>query len=152
MTLKQVDFYLISNQVSNAEYKLASRLANKLARLQQRALVVTDTAQSSEQLDQIMWSFSDSSFVAHDRIIEGTAVDPFSNIHISEISSYSNEPHTPDYDVLINLCGAVPVFNHHFTRIAEIVPDDENAKAQARHRFKTYKEEGFEVKTHSIEL
>ena len=30
--MKQVDFYLISNQVNNAKFKLASRLANKIQR------------------------------------------------------------------------------------------------------------------------
>ena len=35
--MKQVDFYLISNRVNQAKFKLASRLANKLQRLDQRA-------------------------------------------------------------------------------------------------------------------
>jgi len=46
----------------------------------------------------------------------------------------------------------VPIFNHHFSRIAEIVEQDEQSKTAARVRFKRYQTEGFEIKTHQIEL
>ena len=68
--MKQVDFYLISNRVSNAKYKLASRLANKLQRMKQSSLVITDNAEATTELDKVMWSFSDASFLAHEPLTE----------------------------------------------------------------------------------
>lgn len=153
--MKQVDFYLISNQVADARYKLASRLSNKLARQDNTALVITDSADTSQNLDDIMWSISGTSFVAHDRLGSVEAIKtkpPLSKIHIAEADNVTADNFVLKYDVLINLATEIPAYSHHFDRIAEIVEADETAKSQARLRFKSYRDEGFELKTHNIEL
>jgi len=147
--IKQVDFYLISNQVQNGKYKLASRLSNKLQRLKQSALIITDNKDATIELDNIMWSFSDTSFLAHDRIAND---QHHSTIQIGDASQASPKLFEKDYNVLINISFDVPIFNHHFTRIAEIVEADEQSKTAARVRYKRYQTEGFEIKTHNIEL
>ncbi len=147
--MKQVDFYLISNRVDDAKYKLASRLANKLQRMQQTCLVVTDDVEATAQLDKVMWSFSDTSFLAHEHFTEG---EPASLVHIGGRNEVSASVLERNHDVLINLSSEVPMFNHHFTRIAEIVEADEDSKNAARVRYKLYQGEGFELKMHNIEL
>jgi len=146
--MKQVDFYLISNQVKDAKYKLTSRLCNKLLRLEQSSLIVTDNEAATRQLDRVMWSFSDTSFLAHDRLEENSSA----SVQIGEHNAVSSTVLETPRDVLINLSSDVPLFNHHFTRIAEIVDADEGSKQAARTRYKRYKAEGFEIKTHPIEL
>jgi len=148
--MKQVDFYLISNKINDAKYKLASRLANKLQRLQQRTLVITDSAESTAHLDKVMWSFSDTSFLAHDHI--GATDNVGAPVVIGEHNKVSPDMLENPHDVLINLAADIPLFNHHFARIAEIVEQDEMAKKSARVRYKRYQDEGFEIKTHPIEL
>jgi len=145
---KQVDFYLISNQVTDAKLKFASRLCNKIQRMDKKTLVVTDSVETTEQLDQMLWSFSDTSFVAHEQLSE----EALSSIQIGERIQVDNPVLEHGYDVLISLCKEVPVFSHHFARVAEIVEASEDDKAAARARFKNYKDEGFELKTHDIEL
>jgi len=147
--MKQVDFYLINNQVNNAKYKLASRLANKIQRSNLRALVVTDDESSAQILDKVMWTFNDASFLAHDDLSEKK---PPSNVHIGPHNTVSQAVLERKYDVLINLSSDIPMFNHHFERIAEIVEANDNAKAAGRTRYKSYKTEGFELKMHNIEL
>lgn len=147
--MKQVDFYLINNQVNNAKYKLASRLANKLQRSDMRALVVTDSSEQTNTLDQTMWSFNDTSFLAHDDLSDQ---NPASNVHIGAHNTVSQAVLSRDYDVLINLASDIPMFNHHFERVAEIVEADESSKSAGRARYKSYKTEGFEIKMHKIEL
>ena len=148
--MKQVDFYLISNQVGNAKFKLASRLTNKLQRMQQRTLIVTNNSSETDKLDEVMWSFSDASFLAHDKLNAQSSSS--TSAQIGDQSLVSAEILEQDFDVLINLSDQVPVFNHHFTRIAEIVEQNADAKAVARTRYKRYQSEGFELKTHDIEL
>ena len=145
---KQVDFYLISNQVTDAKLKFASRLCNKIQRLDKKTLVVTDSVAITEQLDDMLWSFSDTSFVAHEQITD----EALSSIQIGEHIQVDQQVLARGYGVLINLCEEVPVFSHHFDRVAEIVDPSDSDKAAARARFKSYKEEGFELKTHNIEL
>ena len=146
--MKKVDFYLISNQVADARFKLASRLSNKLLRLEQKTLVVTEDQQQCENLSRIMWSFSDTSFVAHERLSQDSAS---CNINISSITDVKIESKA-NFDVLINLSNIMPNFNQHFSRIAEIVEFDEPVKKLARQRYKIYQENGFELDTHTIEL
>lgn len=151
--MKQVDFYLISNQVNDAKYKLASRLSNKLLRIGQSALVITDNETATTELDRVMWSFSDTSFVAHERIDQVPKDETFSsNIQIGDANQVSSILLEKTYNVLINISLETPIFNHKFPRIAEIVDADEDSKTAARIRYKRYQTEGFEIKTHQIEL
>ena len=147
---KQVDFYLIENQVADAKYKLASRLANKLLRLKKKTLIVTDNEGAIDQLDQCLWSFSGTSFVAHERADSDNRTS--ATIIIAEASAIDVQTLENDYEVLVNLADDIPVFCHHFTRIAEIVEHQEQAKINGRARYKGYKEQGFELKTHPMEL
>lgn len=147
--MKQVDFYLISNQVNDAKFKLASRLANKLSRLDQSSLVVTDSVEESAQLDKIMWTYSDTSFLPHEVLSDSSTS---SKVMIAAHNSVTPAALETSYDVLINLSSDVPPFNHHFSRIAEVVEESQAAKANARQRYKSYQTEGFEIKTHTIEL
>ncbi len=147
--MKQVDFYLIGNQVSNAKHKMASRLANKLQRSEMRALVVTENKADAATLNDVMWTFNDASFLAHDDLVEKNAV---SRVQYGAHTAVSQEVLARGYDVLINLANDVPVYSHHFSRIAEIIENDDASKAAARARYKIYKTEGFELKMHNIEL
>ena len=147
--MKQVDFYLISNQIIDAKYKLASRLSNKLQRLDQSALIITDDENATTELDRVMWSFSDTSFLAHERLDNPKF---HSKIQIGDASLASANLLEIGYNVLINISSDIPIFNHHFERIAEIVDQDETSKNAARVRYKRYQTEGFEIKTHNIEL
>ena len=148
--MKQVDFYLISNQVADAKYKLASRLSNKLQRFDKKVLVVTDDQDSVEILDRIMWSFSDTSFLAHEQL--QADLNSIAKIQITEVAAVTANHLQGGFEVLLNLSGKVPVFSHHFDRVAEIVEADELSKTAARIRFKDYQREGFELKTHNLEL
>jgi DNA polymerase-3 subunit chi len=147
--MKQVDFYLISNRVNDAKYKLASRLANKLQRIKQSCLIITDNAEATTELDRVMWSFSDSSFLVHDLTSD---TKPQSLLQIGERNSITPLVLEREHDVLINLSSDIPLFNHNFSRIAEIVEADDDSKASARTRYKTYQGKGFELKMHDIEL
>lgn len=147
--MKKVDFYLISNRVNDAKYKLASRLCSKLQRQQQSSLVVTDNAEQTAELDRVMWSYSDTSFLAHDTLKD---VQAEALVQIGDHNSVSPMVLERQHDVLVNLSSGIPIFSHHFARVAEIVEADDESKAAARIRYKSYQGEGFELKMHNIEL
>lgn len=152
--MTQVDFYLISNRVTDGCFKLASRLSNKLQRMEQRALVVTDSIDHSQHLDQVMWTFNDTSFVAHDRFEVGAPASPSppAKICISEAEHAAQAFQSQPFDVLVNLSSSVIDLEHPSQRIAEIVDADDISKAAAREKFKLYRQRGFELKTHDIQL
>ena len=151
--MKQVDFYLIENSVADARLKFACRLSNKLQRMQQKTLIVTEDIHIGKQLDQLMWTYSDTSFVAHDLLdTENLAGCTHSSLHIAELGLVNPKVLAGAYDVLMNLSSKVLAYSHHFSRIAEIVEADASAKSDARLRFKEYKEQGFNLSTHPINL
>jgi len=53
----------------------------------------------------------------------------------------------PHHDVLINLQKDYPPFFSRFTRLIEIVGQDEEDKAHARLRYKFYRDRGYEMRS-----
>ena len=117
--------------------------------MKQRSLVVTDNALATAELDRVMWSFSDTSFLAHEPLNESQAA---ALVNIGDTNAVSSAILEQQHDVLINLASEIPIFSHHFSRIAEIVEADEASKTAARVRYKKYQGEGFVLKMHNIEL
>ena len=147
--VRQVDFYLISNRVADAKFKLASRLCHKVQRLRQRLLVVTEDANATATLDRVLWTFSDTSFAAHDSFSDDCSA---SSIHIGESGAVDEQVLQHNYDVLINLTHDIPLYSDHFNRVLEIVEPVDSEKATARERYKNYKNQGCKLDTHNIEL
>jgi DNA polymerase-3 subunit chi len=52
--------------------------------------------------------------------------------------------------VLISLASAIPSFFSRFGRVADVVGATEEAKQQARERFRFYRERGYSLQTHSL--
>lgn len=148
--MKQVDFYLLANPVSQGRFKLAGRLLIKLQSLGKKSLIVTDTETELAQLDRTLWSFNDTSFVAHDRLPATNTTH--SNTHLATSTGITSTMLDDNYDVLINLSRSVPLFSHHFDRIAELVGANDESKQAGRQRYKQYKTEGYKIETHPIEL
>ena len=149
MPNNQVDFYLITNQISDAKYKFASRLANKLQRLKQKTLLVATDLESLERLDQIMWSYSDISFVAHESISQASS---HTIIQMALPTQIDDALLQNNYKVVINLTESVLESCADVDRIAEVVEHTETAKSSARQRFRAYRAQDFIINTHNIEL
>lgn len=147
---KQADFYIIGNPVTDAKYKFASRLSNKLQRINKKTLILTNNSDSSDKLDKLLWSFSGTSFVSHERL--GSRDIKYCSLHIGEQSQLDDAVLDNKYAVLINLANNILPDYQHFERIAEIIEQDEQQKQLGRQRFETYKSQGYALKTHNIEL
>jgi hypothetical protein len=61
----QVDFYLLSDSEPRAALKTACRLAEKAYDQGLKVVVRTDSSAATAQLDDLLWTFSDRSFVPH---------------------------------------------------------------------------------------
>ena len=85
----------------------------------------------------MLWAFDSNSFVPHNLVGEG----PKQGAAV-EISNQAPRGRRP---VLINLTNAVPDFAHQFQFMVDFVPTDETLKQQARERFKSCKQRGFQV-------
>jgi DNA polymerase-3 subunit chi len=142
--MARVDFYVLDAPGEQARHQFACRLAEKAYRLNNTVHIQTGDRQVAEQLDDLLWTFRDGSFVPH---------------HIAnEVAAERESPVTIGYqhggqcacDLLINLTDRMPEDPGSFPRVAEIVPSDDKARQLSRERFATYREQGHSLDTHKL--
>ena len=141
----QVDFYLLSDTDARAAVRAACRLAEKAYEQGLRVQVRTADAAATAQVDELLWTFSDRSFVPH-------CVYPGDAALVGESPVLISSAAGPDTHrgVLINLSPAMPNDGAAFERVLEIVPADEDSKKLARTRWRTYRDAGMEPKSHNL--
>jgi len=164
----QVDFYVLSQTDAAAKHTYACRIANKAFGQGMTVFIATEDAAQSEALDKLLWTFAQNSFVPH------VVCDDFSRHPRSPLSGGGDgdgdvdrdgdgdktlarypvqigsdaAPHT--FDLLISLRAQAPADYANFTRVAELIIDDEAEKTAGRARFKFYREQGITPNTHNI--
>jgi DNA polymerase-3 subunit chi len=138
--MAQVDFYVLSQSGEQARQLFACKLAEKAWRLQHTVHIHTASRADAEQLDTLLWTFRDGSFVPHN--LAGAGPAPVSIGCTGE----ATEPR----DLLINLAADIPAEASAFRRIAELVSSDAECREQGRKRFSAYREQGHELNTHKL--
>ncbi len=119
------------------------RLTEKVFKLKHRILILTQNDQHSQQIDDALWTFRESSFVPH---VKSTHFEQNTPIYISHTPAKSSILN----DILINLSPTTPPIAQHFNRVVEIVEPAESTRQLARQHFRTYKAQGFHVLSHDI--
>ena len=141
----QVDFYLLDTPAANGKLRLACRLADKAFRLGHSVYLRTANTADVERLDALLWTFSQGSFLPHEPLSEFDG-----DVERCAVVVGAVEPPRVFTDVLISLGMETPEYFPRFERIIEPVGDDEPDRAQARQRFRTYRERGVTPSTHHI--
>ena len=97
----------------------------------------------AQQLDDMLWTFKQNSFVPHARY--PCAPDETAPVRIGSGAA-------PDWEaeVLINLALDVPDFYQRFQRVAELVDQEPTVLQASRRRFKFYREQGLQPQTHKL--
>ena len=106
------------------------------------AAIGGDEEQATE-LDALLWSFRADSFLPHG--LHGDHPD-------EAVVCGSGEDPSPHHDLLINLSNATPQFFSRFSRLAEIIIEDDSVRVPARDRFRFYRERGYPLKSHQIRV
>lgn len=140
----RVDFYLLKSALLADCRIIACRLIEKAYQQGHYIFVYTNSLEDAEYFDELLWSFRDDSFLPH-QVFYGGQPDINSPILISHL-----EPPEIQHDVLINLSSSMPTFYQRFNRILEIVPNEDNAKQQARANYRNYQKAECELKTHNL--
>lgn len=141
--MTKVDFYILEQPHGEARARFACRLAEKAWQQGHRVYIHTDNAQQSRQLDDLLWTFRDGSFIPH--CLDEENSDESVAIHIG----HNIEPRHHD-QVLINLAAEVPLFFSRFERVAEVVNQDEQVRKLGRERFRFYRDRGYPLSNHTI--
>jgi len=139
--MTDVDFYILDNDKPQGRELMACRLAEKIYKLGRNVHIHTASANDSEKIDALLWTFRDGSFVPHS--VAGQIADEETPV----IISHDDEPQQHS-DVLINLAADVPLFFSRFERVTEIIGQQD--KIAGRERFRFYRDRGYPLKSHTI--
>lgn len=137
----QIDFYVIENANRMQAMRELCLLLEKAYAEHQSVYVHVPTTGEAEQLDQLLWTYRDDNFLAHNLVSEGDAP-----IQIG------TEPPTSHIHTLVNLTDAIPAFYTQFQRIIEIVYQEPTIQNAARERFRQYREQGQPLQTYKMKV
>ena len=141
--MTRVDFYILSRDEPDAPLSAACRLADKAFRLGHRIFINAASGDQARELDRLLWTFRDDSFVPHS--LAGEGADPGDPVRIGADTAPDAPP-----GVLINLAGTVPSWAEGSTRIAEIVGADPAGRTAGRERYRHYRDKGFAPTAHTL--
>jgi DNA polymerase-3 subunit chi len=141
----KIDFYLLSASGRAARDAMACKLVNKVYLLQHSVYIHVASKEDAARIDDALWTFTPGSFIPHSIYQPGADA--------REPVVIGCQDHAPQsLDVLLNLTAEVPLFFSQFHRVAELVDAEENSRALARARFKFYKDRGYDLATHELNM
>ena len=143
--MSRVDFYVLSDSASDARLRCACRLAEKAVDHGHRVYLQTASLAEAHRLDELLWTFSDRSFLAHEMANGNGASHPKVMVLVGD-----GDPPPSHRQLLINLTDRLPGNLESFERIAEIVDVDAERKRLSRERYKHYREKGSALETHNL--
>ena len=149
---ERVDFYVLNGKAPRERWMVGCRLAEKAYLLDMTVVLLSETGADAEALDELLWTFSERSFVPHEL---RRAVQPPPGAGPPPADAPVQV--TPDLDsigpadLLVNLSGRLPGGLDRFKRIAEIIDGDDDRRRSGRERFKTYRELKLPVETHQLD-
>lgn len=142
--MKHVKFYLLSQAASGnlcASEAMACELSTQAWKLGKKVLIACETEQQALNIDEALWARDPDSFVPHN--LSGEVTQYATPIEIS----WSDKRNAQRRDLLISLQKNLPNFIHSFNQVIDFVPVDEVEKAQARERYKQYRQLGWQIET-----
>ena len=103
----------------------------------------TGNSDDTNVLDNLLWTFSQNSFVPHQLSAE-------SNSRESPVVIGEHPPEAEETDVVISVADDPVSDFTAYSRIVEVVGSEDDEKASGRNRFRYYREHGVKPNTHRI--
>ena len=139
----RIDFYIINANNDLGKLQFVCKLLEKAYKQKHRVFVNCLDQSNTHQLDELLWTFNDISFIPHNIIGEGPEPAPPIQLGHGAIPNQHK-------DMLVNLTDKLIEKPIQFRRVAEIVLNDEQAKENARERYKQYRELGCILHSHDL--
>ena len=143
--MARVDFYVIAAAGELSRQQFACRLAEKAYRLKHTVHIRVPGRAQAEQLDELLWTFRDGSFVPHELLTELPAESPVT-IGFGNTDPRREKPP----ELLINLTDELPRDVEAFPRIAEIVTSDDECRRRSRKLYADYRAQGHSLESHEL--
>jgi DNA polymerase-3 subunit chi len=141
----RVDFYVLPSASEEGRLRVTCRLCEKAYLAAQRVAVLAPDPAALQRLDELLWTFAESSFVPHE--IEDGEARASADCPVVLIAGAVPPG---EFEVLVNLGSELPAVGPGVRRIAEVIDAEEERRAAARRRFRHYRSLGIEPKSHDL--
>lgn len=141
VSMTRVDFYVSEANGAMVRGHIACRLAAKAVKLGHKLHIHLDNDADLRRLDDLLWTYSDAGFLAHERLAEH-------NDAAVTLDTRSAPDPTPE--LLINLAEDIPGFFSSFPRVAEIIGADTAVREKGREHFRFYRDRGYPLQHHTL--
>lgn len=138
----RVDFYLLSQTTADACWLATCRLSQKVLQTSQRLFIQAENAADAQSCDEWLWTFKAESFLPHHCLGDGAFVDAPILIGLT--------PPAQADGVLLNLSTRQPKGLAQFSRVLEVISNQEAHKQQGRSRWRYYQQQGFFLEKHDL--
>lgn len=143
---ERVDFYVLKSAAAKQRWAFACRLIEKAYLRDLRIVILSDNLEDAKQLDELLWTFNERSFIPHKICLDANSLDPATPVHLAVESAA-----LPAADLLLNLALNLPSQPQQYARIAEIIDADAERRRFGRERFKAYRDMKLTLETHQID-
>lgn len=147
--MTKIDFYILPQEAIQQRHLFACRLAEKAYKLGHRIYIHSDDDAQAHTMDQLLWSFRDSSFIPHALLSPGEGEEN----HGAQVQIGYAETITPTLatdGLLINLSHSVPEFFSRFERVSEIVVQHPHVQQATRANYRFYRDRGYQLDSHDL--
>ena len=152
--MTQVDFYILPGDADESRLKLACRLADKAVQRKLDVFLLAETETDARRLDELLWTFSQNSFLPHRYAWDLDAVPAEEPIIIGCLERAGPETigdaAGASWDLMINLANEVPATFGRYHRLVEVVDAEPTRRDNGRTRYRYYRDRGYELKTHQL--
>ena len=124
----------------------ACRLLRKAVGARGARVVVVADAPMLDAVDQALWTFAPTDFIAHCR----SDGDPGQLARSPVVLAESGDAALPHRQVLVNLGLEVPGGFERFDRLIDIVSADEVDRQAGRRRWRHYADRGYSIQRHDF--
>jgi DNA polymerase-3 subunit chi len=142
----KIDFLVLADADPRERLRTACRLAEEIYDEGLKVTVRVATTDEATALDELMWTFSDRSFVPHAQ----WPADQAAGEHAAVLIAGDGSLPATHRDALINLGTNVPPDVSSYGRVLEIVGGSESYKQAGRARWRAYREAGLETQSRNL--
>lgn len=142
--MPKIDFYILPDACANARLQFACRLVEKAYKQKQTVYIHAQDRAMAHELDEMLWTYRDDSFLPHN--LYGDGPEPAPPIQIG----FDAVPEKPR-GILINLNSNIPAFHPQFARVFELIINETAAQEAGRERYRFYRSQNYEMNTHKLQ-
>ena len=141
----KVDFYVCKDKTPQFTLRTICRVVEKGLTAGHRIHVLLRSADDCENLDSLLWTYRDRSFIPHE-----ISNAPIEHCPLTISAENSDKMDVNHSDMLVNVMYEVPDNFMQFQRIAEIIDIQVESIRAGRERYRFYRENGLEPQHHEV--